>query len=129
MARKIYQEMGVSPDLVPILLAQLHAESNWNPSAVSPAKAQGISQFIPGTAKDYNVKYGSSDAAVRTQIQGQVKYMNYLLDLFKNNIDHALAAYNWGQGNMLIHLRGKKSLPTETRNYIPRIKELSEYYR
>ena len=127
MARKIYQEMGVSPDLVPILLAQLHAESGWNPSAVSPVGASGISQFMPATARNFGVQYGSSDAAVRTQIRGQVKYMNYLLNFFNGNVDHALRAYNWGEGNMQKHLRGKRQMPTETRNYVPKITRLSKY--
>lgn len=129
MARKIYQEMGVSPDLVPILLAQLHAESSWNPSAVSRVGASGISQFMPKTARNFGVQYGSSDAAVRTQIQGQVKYMNYLLKFFNGNVDHALRAYNWGEGNMQKYLRGKKQMPAETRNYIPKIRRLSAYYK
>ncbi|STY98586.1 Membrane-bound lytic murein transglycosylase D precursor [Moraxella ovis] len=129
MARKIYQEMGVSPDLVPILLAQLHAESGWNPSAVSPAQAQGLSQFIPSSARRFGVKYGTSDAAVRTQIQGQVKYMNYLLGFFNGNLNHALSAYNWGEGNMQKHLQGKRQMPAETRSYVPKIKRLSGYYR
>lgn len=129
MARKIYQEMGVSPDLVPILLAQLHTESNWDPSAVSSAKAQGISQFIPKSAQRFGVKYGTSDAAVRTQIQGQVKYMNYLLNFFKGNLNHALSAYNWGEGNMQKHLRGQQPLATETKKYVPKIMERAEYYR
>jgi len=33
----------------PLLAAQLEQESGWNPSAVSPAGAQGLSQFMPGT--------------------------------------------------------------------------------
>lgn len=129
MARKIYQEMGVSADLVPLLLAQLHAESGWNPNAVSSVGAQGLSQFMPESAKRFGVQYGSSDAAVRTQIQGQVKYMNYLLKFFKGNVDHALSAYNWGEGNMQKHLRGKRQMGAETRNYVPKIKRLSGYYR
>ena len=83
---------------------------------------------MPATARNFGVQYGSSDAAVRTQIRGQVKYMNYLLNFFNGNVDHALRAYNWGEGNMQNHLRGKRQMPTETRNYVPKITRLSKYY-
>ena len=83
---------GVDPKL---LSAQEFAESGWNPAAVSPTGAFGISQFEPGTAAEYGVQRGTSQAAITSQIMGQAAYMAALLKQF-GVPDNALAAYNAG---------------------------------
>lgn len=79
----------------PILLAaQLKAESNFNPNAVSPAGAQGIAQFMPGTAASVGLR---NPFDPRQAIDAQGKLMASLLRQFKS-IPKALAAYNAGPG-------------------------------
>ncbi|STY80922.1 MULTISPECIES: lytic transglycosylase domain-containing protein [Moraxella] len=129
IADQVYKEMNVSPELIPYLKAQIHQESAWNPNAVSSAGARGLTQFMPGTAREFNVQTGQSSQAVRSQIRGQVLYMNYLLKMFNGDITQALQAYNWGQGNLREHLKGKKSMPKETRDYVPKIQKWVAYYR
>lgn len=75
-----------------LLAAQLFQESHFNPFAVSPAGAQGIAQFMPGTAKDYNLPDPfDGDAA----ILAQAHLMHDLLARF-GSVPLALAAYNAG---------------------------------
>jgi hypothetical protein len=77
-----------------LLAAQLMAESNFNPFAVSPAGAAGIAQFMPGTA----VMYGLDDPfdAARA-IDAQAHLMSDLIGQF-GDASLALAAYNAGPG-------------------------------
>jgi hypothetical protein len=77
-----------------LLAAQLYAESNFNPFAVSGAGAEGIAQFVPGTAHAYGVgdPYDPADA-----IDGQAHLMHDLLARFAS-VPLALAAYNAGEG-------------------------------
>lgn len=75
-----------------VLAAQIMAESNFNPAAVSPAGAQGIAQFMPGTA----AAYGLDDPFdVGQAIDAQARLMADLLGQF-GRIELALAAYNAG---------------------------------
>lgn len=129
IADQVYKEMNVSPELIPYLKAQIHQESGWNPNAVSSAGARGLTQFMPGTAREFNVQTGQSSQAVRSQIRGQVLYMNYLLKMFNGDLTYALQAYNWGQGNLQKYLKGKKSMPKETRDYVPKIQQRASYYQ
>lgn len=82
---------GVSAAL---LAAQLMAESNFNPSAVSPAGAQGIAQFMPATAAAYGLGDPFDPAAA---IDAQARLMGELLAQF-GSAELALAAYNAGPG-------------------------------
>jgi len=75
-----------------LLAAQLLAESNFNPFAVSPAGAQGIAQFMPGTASAYGLADPFDPAAA---IDAQARLMSDLLAQF-GSVPLALAAYNAG---------------------------------
>jgi len=75
-----------------LLAAQLLAESNFNPFAVSPAGAQGIAQFMPGTASAYGLSDPFDPAAA---IDAQARLMADLLAQFGSTA-LALAAYNAG---------------------------------
>ena len=77
-----------------LLAAQLFAESNFNPYAVSAAGAQGIAQFMPGTA----AAYGLDDPFdAEKAIEAQAHLMSDLLKQF-GSVQLALAAYNAGPG-------------------------------
>jgi soluble lytic murein transglycosylase-like protein len=79
-----------------LLAAQLYQESRFNPFAVSRAGAQGIAQFMPDTAKAYNLTDPfDGDAA----ILAQAHLMHDLLAQF-GSVPLALAAYNAGPGRV-----------------------------
>ncbi len=75
-----------------LLAAQLYAESNFNPFAQSGAGAQGIAQFMPGTAQAYGITDPFDPAQ---SIDGQAHLMRDLLRRFAS-VPLALAAYNAG---------------------------------
>ena len=77
-----------------MLAAQLMAESNFDPNAVSPAGAQGIAQFMPGTAASMGLRDPFDPVAA---IDAQAHLMSDLLKQF-GSIPLALAAYNAGPG-------------------------------
>jgi len=98
-----------------LLAAQIHAESNFNPFARSPAGAQGIAQFMPGTAR----AYGLSDPFDAAQaIDAQARMMRDLLRRFAS-VPLALAAYNAGPGRVAACMC-VPPIP-ETRGYVARI--------
>jgi hypothetical protein len=76
-----------------LLAAQLMAESNFNPFAVSPAGARGIAQFMPGTAAAYGLGDPFDAPAA---IDAQAHLMSDLLEQFGGAVPLALAAYNAG---------------------------------
>ena len=85
---------GVSASL---LAAQLMAESNFKPFAVSPAGARGIAQFMPATAAAYGLGDPFDPAA---SIDAQADLMSDLLRQF-GQVPLALAAYNAGPAQVL----------------------------
>jgi soluble lytic murein transglycosylase-like protein len=87
------QRWNVSGEL---LAAQLYAESNFNPFAESGAGAQGIAQFMPGTAQAYGLSNPFDSA---TSIEAQAHLMRDLLRQFAS-VPLALAAYNAGAGRV-----------------------------
>lgn len=98
-------------------LAQLKAESGLNPAAVSPKGAVGVAQFMPGTAKAFGID--PRDPAQAIPAAGQ--FMRQNLDRFEGSYPSALAAYNWGPGNVS-RVGGNQSLmPAETRAYVAKI--------
>lgn len=93
-------------------------ESGGDPLAVSPKGAKGPFQFMDGTARDLGLKgmdvydpHKSADAAAR--------YLRYLLDATGGDLEKTLASYNWGLGN--VQKKGMDNLPSETRNYVPKV--------
>jgi soluble lytic murein transglycosylase-like protein len=79
---------------VELLAAQLYAESNFSPFAVSGAGAKGLAQFTPGTARAYGLSDPFDGAA---SIDAQAHLMHDLLVKYKTAA-LALAAYNAGSG-------------------------------
>lgn len=99
-----------------IALAQIQAESNFNPSICSNKGACGIAQFMPATAKQYGL-INRKDALQSMEAWG--KHMTYLLRKYNGDYPLALAAYNAGEGNVAKY----KGIPPfrETKNYVAKI--------
>lgn len=98
-----------------LLAAQLYAESGFNPGAVSTAGAQGIAQFMPGTARAYGL-VNPHDPVQAIDAQGHL--MRDLLRQF-GSVPLALAAYNAGPGAV----SGCTCIPPypETQAYVTKI--------
>lgn len=113
-------EFGVDKSLVK---AVIHAESGYNPNAVSSKGAAGLMQLMPGTAHDLKVadSFNPSD-----NIRGGVRYLRFLLDTFKGNVSLALAAYNAGLGKVAKH--GGIPPYQETRNYVSKVLDYQRNY-
>ncbi|HEF4763135.1 TPA: lytic transglycosylase domain-containing protein [Pseudomonas putida] len=104
-----------------LLHAVIQAESQYNPSAVSPAGAGGLMQLMPDTARELGVKNVYDPKA---NIQGGAKYLKRLMTMFDNDIELAVAAYNAGPQAVLS--RGGVVPPfAETQRYVPNV--LNQY--
>jgi soluble lytic murein transglycosylase-like protein len=91
-----------------LIRSVIKAESNFNPQAISPKGALGLMQLMPETARELGVK-NAYDA--EQNVMGGTSY----LDRYDGKVDLALAAYNWGMGNVE---RSTGHLPDETINYV-----------
>ena len=114
MIARVAEKTNLSPDLIHSVVA---AESAYDSAAVSPAGAQGLMQLMPDTAQELGVQ-DSFDPL--QNLLGGSKYLKQLLDKYSGDLDSALAAYNWGQGN--VDRRGLDQMPKETRDYLARVK-------
>lgn len=122
-----------------LLAAQAHQESRFDPGAVSPAGARGLMQFMPATWRDWGRDKNPHDAAA--SLDAGIRYMQSLLQRYhgaEEPLAMALAAYNWGMGNVDGAIRkaggsGFSSvapfLPAETRAYVPAILGRVPFYR
>ncbi|MGZ3183855.1 MAG: transglycosylase SLT domain-containing protein [Telluria sp.] len=111
-------------------------ESAFNPQAKSSANAAGLWQFVPGTGRDFNLKQNMFQDERRGVLQSTDAALSYLQKLYGMFGDWqlALAAYNWGEGNVQKAIKknqaaGKPTdfeslaplMPAETRNYVPKL--------
>ena len=112
MIARAAQRWSVSAQL---LAAQIYAESNFNPFARSPAGAQGIAQFMPGTARAMGLRNPFDPAQA---IDAQAHLMRDLLRRF-GSVPLALAAYNAGPG--AVARCGCIPPYAETRAYVAKI--------
>lgn len=109
-------------------------ESAFNPLAKSGAKAMGIWQFMPATGKDFQLTQNVFRDERRDVLQSTDAALDYLQRLNNQfgSWELALAAYNWGAGNVAKAQKRNLAaglpidyeslqLPQETRNYVPKL--------
>ncbi len=99
---------------VPFLTRLIFRESSFRVGVVSPAGAQGVAQFMPGTARER----GLSDPFDPEQAIPHAAH--FLADLRAQfgNLGLAAAAYNGGPARVSAWLAGSSGLPSETRSYV-----------
>jgi len=114
-------EYGVDTALVK---AVIHAESSYNPQAVSSKGARGLMQLMPKTAQELKVNDSFNPGE---NIRGGVRYLRFLLDTFKGDVTLAVAAYNAGLNRVAQY--GGVPPYEETRNYVSRVLSLQRSYR
>ncbi len=128
------RDMPLEIALLPIV------ESAFDPFAYSHGRASGLWQFIPATARLYNLRIdwwydGRRD--VQDSTQAAIHYLEKLYSLLNDDWLLALAAYNSGQGNIGNAIRRNKKagkpvdfwslkVLRETRSYVPRLLAISE---
>ncbi len=109
-------------------------ESAFNPQAVSSAKASGMWQFMPATGRHYALTqnmFRDDRRDVLASTRAALDYLEYLHGMF-GDWQLALAAYNWGEGNVRRAIArneraGKPAdylslrMPLETRHYVPKL--------
>jgi len=109
-------------------------ESAFNPQAMSSARASGMWQFMPATGKDFELKqnlFRDDRRDVLASTRAALDYLQRLNRMF-GDWHLALAAYNWGEGNVqkAIARNQRQGMPTdylslnmppETRNYVPKL--------
>ena len=104
-----------SVGLPEVFLARLiWKESLFDPGAVSPKGAQGIAQFMPGTARLRGLADPFDTTAALT---ASASYLAELKRRF-GNLGHAAAAYNAGEDRARRWLSGSSGLPWETQDYV-----------
>jgi soluble lytic murein transglycosylase-like protein len=107
-----------------VVRAIIHAESAFNPNALSRVGAQGLMQLMPATAR----RFGVGNAFDASQnIEGGVQYLAWLLKRFNGNLTLAAAGYNAGEGAVDKY----NGVPpySETQRYVQRVGILADRYR
>jgi membrane-bound lytic murein transglycosylase D len=126
-ARKLPTELALLPFI----------ESAFNPQAVSSARASGMWQFMPATGKSFDLKqnaFRDDRRDVQASTRAALDYLERLHKMF-GDWHLALAAYNWGEGNVrkAINRNQRAGLPTgytdlnmpmETRMYVPKLQAM-----
>jgi soluble lytic murein transglycosylase-like protein len=112
IADQVAEEAGIDANLFAALIS---AESGWNPSAVSPKGAIGLTQLMPDTARSLGV---TNPYDPIENMRGGARYLRRMLDEF-GSIELALAAYNAGPG--AVRRYGGVPPYAETQAYVRRI--------
>lgn len=102
-----------------LVQAIIHAESYYNPVAVSSAGAVGLMQLMPATAKRFGVNNRQNP---EQNINGGVRYFSELMTLFDGDLSLSLAAYNAGEN--AVQRYGRIPPYPETQNYVRKVLKL-----
>jgi soluble lytic murein transglycosylase-like protein len=107
-----------------VVRAVIHAESAYNPRALSRVGAQGLMQLMPATARRFGV---ANVFDIGQNIRGGVQYLAWLLKRFNGNLTLAAAGYNAGEGAVDRY----QGVPpySETQRYVERVAVLADRYR
>ena len=123
---------------LPLMLAIIHAESNFNPLAVSKNGAAGLMQVMPATARDLGLKVPQYQDKRKPKLNANIDerfdahknlhaglaYFKMLLEKYKGNLTLALGAYNIGPGKVKID----GPLTDRGKNYANKVLNLVQYY-
>lgn len=107
-----------------LIKAVIHAESGYNPKAVSRKGASGLMQLMPDTARSLKV---SNSFDPKDNVEGGVKYLRFLLDTFRGDVSLAVAAYNAGLNKVARY--GGIPPYNETRTYVNRVLAYMQTYQ
>ena len=121
------------------MLAIIHAESNFNPLAVSKNGAAGLMQVMPATARDLGLKVPHYQDKRKPKLNANIDerfnphknlhaglaYFKRLLDKYKGNLTLALGAYNIGPGKVKV----AGPLTNRGKNYANKVLNLAQHYR
>jgi soluble lytic murein transglycosylase len=107
-----------------LVKAVIKVESDYQSRTVSSKGAQGLMQLVPSTARDLAV---ANPFDPYENIRGGSQYLRQMLDLFDDDLELALAAYN--SGPTTVKRYGGIPPYDETINYVKRVKHYLDYYR
>jgi soluble lytic murein transglycosylase-like protein len=108
-----------------LVRAIMHAESNFNPNALSHKGASGLMQLMPATASDMYVKDIFNE---RDNIEGGVRYLRVLANMFDGDMVKMIAAYNAGP-DAVKRYGGKVPPYEETQGYVRKVLQLYYHYK
>ena len=123
-----------------LVMGVISAESRFSESAVSQKSAKGLMQLKDDTAYWCAEKYGITGEIYEARVNIEIgcAYLRYLLDLFDEDVENALAAYNAGQGNVRKWLNDARyssdgvnldNIPyKETSEYVKRVEKRARIY-
>ena len=140
--REHIEEYSLKYDLDPYLvMGVISAESRFSESAVSQKSAKGLMQLKDDTAYWCAGKYGITGEIYEARVNIEIgcAYLRYLLDLFDQDVENSLAAYNAGQGNVRKWLNDERyssdgvnldNIPyKETSEYVKRVEKRAIIYK
>lgn len=124
----VSQKYGIPQHMLYSVWAQESRKGNMKKS--SAAGAKGHFQFMPGTAKAYGISGREWDFDASSDVAA--RYFQWLLKHYNGDHNKALAAYNWGNGNLdqAIKRYGNDWLshaPKETQGYVNSINKMMAY--